>query len=225
MITDDPGTPGDGNWEINIAALSNRTADAKFYQLPLLDANYGVGDRIQLKFEMPWMVEHGDVGGSRDGLNDGLAGVKWRFYDAGENDWQISTYPQVQFCFPGSNPAQNGFADSGTSYLLPLEFVRTFEGWDLNFEVGRWLRPTSQGDTWIGGAVLTKVVQKGFEVIAELHDEVAVHATQNELIFNIGARYELSERYTLLFSAGHDLRNTLGEKNMLMTYVGLQLHL
>jgi len=226
MITDDPGTPGDGNWEINIAAQTNRTVSSdNIDQLPLVDANYGYGDRIQLKFQMPFQFEDDADGSHRNGLNDALVGVKWRFYDAGENDWQISTYPQVQFGFPGSSPAHNNFAQPGTSYLLPLEFVRTFEGWDINFETGRWLRPAGQGDTWIGGFVLTKEVQKGFEVLAELHDEVAVQGTQSELILNFGARYDLSERYTLLFAAGHDLHNTLGEKNTLMTYVGLQLHL
>jgi hypothetical protein len=225
MITDDPGTPGDGHWEINIAALINRTADANLYQLPLIDANYGVGDRIQLKLETPWLLEDEENGSRIDGLGDGLAGVKWRFYDAGENDWQISTYPQVEFGYPSANTARKGLGDAGTSYLLPLEFVRGFENFDINFEIGRWFRPAGQTDTWIGGFVLTHEVQKGFEVIAELHEEAALHGSQDELIMNYGARWDLSERYTLLLSAGRDLHNTLGEKNTLLGYVGLQLHL
>jgi hypothetical protein len=224
MITDDPGTPGDGHWEINIAALSNHADGSTTYQLPLIDANYGVGDRIQLKFEMPWLVQNEEADTYRSAAGDGLAGIKWRFYDGGENAWQISTYPQVEFTFPGSNAPRNGLADDGTNYLLPLEFVRTFEGFDINFECGRWIRQERHDDSWIAGFVLTREIHKGFEVMAELHDEIAVHESQNELILNFGARLDLSERYTLLLSAGRDLHNTMGATNTFLSYAGLQMH-
>jgi hypothetical protein len=223
MITDDPGTPGDGHWEINVAELSNNGGGVTTYQLPLVDANYGVGDRLQLKFEMPWLLQEEANGASRDGAGDGLAGVKWRFYDDGESGWQISTYPQVEFGAPFSNSTHNGLVDSGTSYLLPLEFVHGFDGFDINVEAGRWFRPDSQSDTWIAGFVLTHEVRKGFELLAELHDEAAVHQSQDELILNFGARWDFSEHYTLLMSAGRDLHNTLSETNTLLTYLGLQM--
>ena len=43
MITDDPATPGDGHWEINMASLVNRTSPTSITQLPLIDVNYGLG--------------------------------------------------------------------------------------------------------------------------------------------------------------------------------------
>ncbi len=225
MITDDPGTPGDGHWEINVAALSNHVDGTTTYQLPLVDANYGAGERIQLKFEMPLLLQNEDSGASRHGAGDGLAGVKWRFYDAGENAWQVSTYPQVEFGCPGSNSSHNGLADTGTSYLLPIEFVHGFGEFDINFELGRWFRPAQQKDTWIAGFVLTHEVRKGFELIAELHDEEAVHQLQEELILNFGARWDFSEHehYTLMLSTGRDMHNTLSQTNNLLTYLGLQM--
>jgi hypothetical protein len=223
MITDDPGTPGAGHWEINVAALSSHAAGTTTYQLPLVDVNYGVGDRIQLKLEIPWLLQVETNEGSRSGAGDGLAGVKWRFYDGGERGWRISTYPQVEFELPGSNSARNGLADTGTSYLLPVEFLHGFDGFDINFEFGRWFRPRQQADTWIGGFTLTHEVRKGIELIAELHEESAVHYPQDERILNFGARWDLSDRYTLLLSAGRDLHNSLGKTNTLLTYVGLQV--
>jgi len=223
MITDDPGTPGDGHWEINTAALTNRIGGVGFYQLPLVDINYGVGDRIQLKYQVPWVVtaDHGDL---RGGPGDSLVGLKWRFFDAGPSAWQISTYPQVQFNYTSSSAAR-GLADSGTSLLLPLEFMRNFGSFDLNFEVGRWLRPAEQPDTWIGGLVAGREITKGVELIAEMHDEIQTNSPRSELIANLGARWDLSERYTLLLSAGRDLRNRLAPTNSLLTYVGLQTRL
>lgn len=223
MITDDPGTPGDGHWEINVAALSSHDAGTTTYQLPLVDVNYGIGDSIQLKFEMPWLLQDESSGVSRSGVGDALAGVKWRFYDVGENAWQISTYPQVEFGFPRSNSTHNDLSDNGTSFLLPVEFEHGFEGFDVNFELGRWFRPAQQVDSWIAGGVLTHEVRKGFELIAELHEEATVHQSQDELILNFGTRWDFSRQYTLLLSAGHDLHNTLGNTNTTLGYIGLQM--
>ena len=51
MLTDDPGTPGSAVWEINIAYLEQRTGTERVRSFPHADFNYGVGDRIQLKYE------------------------------------------------------------------------------------------------------------------------------------------------------------------------------
>ena len=223
MMTDDPGTPGDGHWEINAAALSSHVTGETSYQIPLVDANYGIGDRLQLKFEVPWLIQDDERGEAHRGTGDGLAGVKWRFYDAGENGWQSSTYPQVEFGLPLSNSIYNSSADKGTSYLLPFEFLREFEGYDVNFELGRWFRPVQRESSWIAGCVLTYEVRQGFELMAELHDESSTHLSQDELTVNFGTRWDFSKRYTLLFSAGHDFHNDFAKSNLVMTYVGLQI--
>jgi len=224
MITDDPGTPGDGRWEINIAALTNLSVPVNTFQLPLIDMNYGVGDRLQLKYEVPYVVER-EFGESRSGLGASLLGIKWRFYDAGAAAWQVSTYPQLQFNYPDSASPHRGIAAPGTSVLLPLEFERNVAGFDLTVEVGRWLRPAGQGDSWITGAVIGHELCKGFELLAELHEEGSPGFTRNESILNAGARWDLSERYTVLAAVGRDLHNGFGAQNTLLTYLGIQLHL
>ena len=224
MLTDDPGTPGDGHVEINLATLYNHTVAGNSWQLPLVDINYGVGERAQLKFEMPWLLQQGSDGRALRGAGSALAGVKWRFYDAGEHDWQIATYPQVQFNFPRSDSTPGGLVAPGTSYLLPLEFMRGFDGFDINFDLGRWLRPPQQADSWIAGFAFTHELGTGLEWIAELHEEFAVHQAQNELILNLGGRWDVSARYTLLFSAGRDVHNSLGPSNTLLGYLALQIH-
>jgi len=222
MLTDDPGTPGDGHWEINIATLSDHSGDTSTYALPLLDLNYGVGDRLQLKFEMPWIVEHVDGHGHQSGAGNSLAGVKWRFFDAGEDAWQMSMYPQVRTRFPVSG---SPLADGGVAWLLPFEVQRKFGDWGVNFDVGRWLRPAGEGDSWIGGVAIGRELSKNLEVIGELHEEADVHSNRSELTLNFGARWQLSERFTLLASAGSDLHNSLEEESSLLTYLGLQVNL
>jgi hypothetical protein len=220
MITDDPGTPGDRHWEINIATTSDHKSGATEYELPLLDINYGLGDRVQLKFEVPYVIQRGSDS-TRKGAGDSLVGVKWRFFDGGEDGWQISTYPQLETPFRFGD----GLTDSGVRYLLPIEVQHSVGPVGLNFEAGRWLRPGQQGDSWIAGVVVSGEVSKGFDLLAELHDEADLGFHHDELILNLGARYEMSERYSLLFSAGTDLHNGLDAPSSLLTYLAIQIRL
>jgi hypothetical protein len=224
MITDDPATPGDGHWEINIATTSDHQSRATEYELPLLDINYGLGDRIQLKFEVPYVILDGP-GSTRKGAGDSLVGVKWRFFDGGDDGWQISTYPQIETAFRLGDESHDGIAESGVRYLLPIEVQRSLGPVGINFETGRWFRPGQQGDSWIAGVVVSGAVSEGFDLLAELHDEADLGFHHDELILNFGARYDWSDRYSLLMSAGTDLHNGLDAKSNLLTYLALQIRL
>jgi hypothetical protein len=45
LITDDPDTHGPGHWEINIAALREKTHSERRVEVPRVDLNDGVGRR------------------------------------------------------------------------------------------------------------------------------------------------------------------------------------
>jgi hypothetical protein len=93
--TDDPETPGNRHWEINFGWIGDRNPAAGAYQVPDFDINYGLGDRIQLKYEIPIAIEEtrpepatapavpGHVIG---GLGESLLGIKWRFYEHHPHD-------------------------------------------------------------------------------------------------------------------------------------------
>src|SRR5439155_13559799 len=79
LITDDPDTPGPGHWEINIAALMAKTRAQRRVEVPRVDLNYGVGRRIQLKFEVPWVALQDEEQRTETGAGNATVGVKWRF--------------------------------------------------------------------------------------------------------------------------------------------------
>ena len=79
MQTDDPGTPGNNNWEINVAYTVARTREFNVYSVPILDINYGVGSRIQLKYQVPYLFQSTDGGPLESGLSLKLA---WRRFPA-----------------------------------------------------------------------------------------------------------------------------------------------
>src|SRR5580693_10337693 len=66
--TDDPETPGNKHWEINFSWLADRNPQEGSYSIPDFDVNYGLGDRIQLKYELPIAV-HEDRGNSGEVQN------------------------------------------------------------------------------------------------------------------------------------------------------------
>src|ERR1700686_228546 len=119
FVTDDPGTPAPGHWEINVALLANDQPGARTFEAPLVDANYGWGERVQLKFEIPWIVGDTSEVSSASGLGAGIFGVKWRFLDETTSFLSVATYPQFAFR-TASSSVQKGLVDSGTSFLLPL---------------------------------------------------------------------------------------------------------
>jgi hypothetical protein len=51
MITDDPGTPGNGHWENNVAIAFAHRPNEWSIDAPAIDLNYGWGDHIQLTLQ------------------------------------------------------------------------------------------------------------------------------------------------------------------------------
>ncbi len=221
MITDDPGTPGPGNWEINAAATGSHRASSTAGELPLLDLNYGVGDRLQLKYEVAWVtrVDAGRV--PRSGMGNSLLGVKWRFFDAGADAWAVSTYPQVELRNPASHSSQRGLVSQGTGVLLPLELQRKLANTGVNIEVGRELHSRTENG-WFGGLVIGQEITGRLEVMSELHAECGASLHRSTLSLNLGSRIAMQRWGVLLISVGRDLRNTWEERSRVFGYLGWQ---
>jgi hypothetical protein len=83
LETDDPGTPGPGHVELNVSAQAERDVSGTVYDAPRLDANVGVGARLQLKLEVPWRVATAPAQPTETGIGNVGVGVKWRFAEQG----------------------------------------------------------------------------------------------------------------------------------------------
>jgi hypothetical protein len=90
--TDDPDTPGNKHWEVNIGFIGERNPGGGDYQVPDFDINYGLGDRLQLKYEVPIAIHEtraqpasgtdpATTGTVIGGLGESLLGIKWRYYE------------------------------------------------------------------------------------------------------------------------------------------------
>ena len=94
MEMDDPGTPGSRGIEVNFVGTLLKLGSARSSE-SLFDANYGIGDRLQLKYERPYLTEQADGTDMQQGLGATEIGVKWRFMD--RHGLAIAFYPQYQF--------------------------------------------------------------------------------------------------------------------------------
>jgi hypothetical protein len=54
LVTDDPDTPENGNWEINATVIAAQNHQRWDLAAPDLDINYGLGEYVQLKFDANW---------------------------------------------------------------------------------------------------------------------------------------------------------------------------
>lgn len=220
FIGDDPGTPGDGNFEINLAAYAERHPTERIYNAPILDANYGWGPRIQLKYQAPYLVDGTDGGPTRSGLGKSLAGVKWRFYDSGEDGLQISTYPQLEFNNPTSS-LQRGLVDYGTRFYLPIELTKKIGPFVVNPEVGYWFAG-SKGAAWATGLVVGRDVSKKLELDGELYDTANTNGSNHWNTLDGGGRYKLGQHFVLLFMAGRSFRGPTSGQPQFFGYLGMQ---
>lgn len=240
FITDDPGTPGNKHWEINLGWIGNHNPAASFYQVPDIDMNYGWGDRIQLKYELPLAAATDENNTTRAGLGESLLGVKWRPYEhhasgepkTGENMvFSLGTYPQVSINNPTS-AVRRGLVENGPQYYLPLEFTTKAGPINFNGEVGRWFGNRQVPSRWARGLIAGHEFSGRFELYAEVYDlqdanRIGGGPKQRALTGDIGGRRTLdrSGHLRLLFMGGRALQSVSrqnSEPNWI-AYLGLQI--
>jgi hypothetical protein len=221
LITDDPDTPGPGYWEINIAVLMEKTRAQRHVEVPRVDLNYGVGRRIQLKFEMPWVALQHEEQRTETGAGNATVGVKWRFIgqEGARIAWSI--YPQLDFNTAHASVTK-GIEDEGRQFLMPTEITMEMFHLEINGEVGRNFVENGSG-SWIFGLSTEGHVLPRLELLAELHGERLTDST--EVIAVGGGRLKLTSRMILLMAIGHSVRGLPEEECRTYAYAGLQLNL
>lgn len=222
LISDDPGTPGDGKWEINVAFVMEKLESENRMEAPILDLNYGWGEYIQIKFEIPYIVLHEEGNGTKGGLGNSALGVKWRFLDEEPNGFDVSCYPQLEFNTPGSSSDDRGLVDEGAQFVLPFQAAKGFGPVGLNLELG-YVFIEHDMDEWLCGLALEYEIFDGFKVMGEIAGTALRDFNEHELVANLGAAWQVSTHLALLMSVGRSIHNSEGDGAELLSYIGVQL--
>jgi hypothetical protein len=239
FITDDPGTPGNKHWEINFGWIANHNPANAAYETPDIDMNYGWGDRIQLKYELPMAVATDANNTTRAGLGESLLGVKWRpfeYHRGGEAKsdenmlFSLGTYPQASINNPTS-AVRRGIVENGPQYYLPIEFTAK-TGWvNWNGEVGHWFGNKLIPSRWGRGLIAGHEFNDRLELYSEVYDlqdanRIGPAPKQRELTLDLGGRQSLnhSNKIRLLFMGGRAIQAVTrqnSEPNWI-AYLGVQ---
>jgi hypothetical protein len=240
FITDDPGTPGNRNWEINFGWIGDHNPGQAYYQLPDVDLNYGWGERIQLKYELPLAAATDAKDTTRAGLGESLLGLKWRPYEhhrsgepkSSENAiFSLGTYPQASINNP-TGAVRRGIVENGPQYYLPVEFTANLGPIDLDGEVGRWIGNKLTPSRWGRGLIAGHKFGDRLEFYGEIYDlqdadRIGGKPKQRELTADLGGRQTLdrSGHLRLLFMGGRGIQAVTrqnSEPNWI-AYVGVQI--
>lgn len=191
--SDDPDTPGKRNWEINTVLIGDRNPSEGSYVTPNIDVNYGLANRVQLKYELPLSI-HESRGSSSHvaaGLGNSLLGVKWRFYshhprteapdETGKrkSNFAMSIYPQLLLNNP-TRSVRRDIVEPGPQLLIPLEANARIGPIRISGEFGYWFTSKDVPNSWIRGVIVGHEFRKKTELYIELYDEAATRETRGE---------------------------------------------
>jgi hypothetical protein len=219
MVTDDPDTPGDGHWEINLAAIGSHSRDGRWdIAAPDADINYGWGEHLQLKVDVPWATIREPGHSAKSGLGSVDVGVKWRFVDMEDSGYSMSIYPQFLSNWLDSSK-RRGITSANDEFFLPFEVATRVGGFGLDGEIGRNFVQSDSG-RWMVGGVVSHGCGETLECLVEVHESYAPH--QSETLLNFGMRWKVDESVVLLASAGREFGVRTSDQTTSVLYLGVQ---
>jgi len=239
FITDDPGTPGNRHWEVNLGWMASHNPSHSSYNAPNFDFNYGWGDRLQLKYEVPLAVATDENDTTHAGLGESLLGIKWRPYEhhrAGEPksdenmNFSLGTFPQASINNPTS-AVRREIVEPGPQYYLPVEFTARLGPVSIDGEVGRWLGNRHVPGRWGRGLIAGHEFSERLELYGEIYDlqdanRIGSTPKQRELTFDVGGRQTLDRKghLRLLFMAGRAIQAVTRQNSepSWIAYLGVQ---
>jgi hypothetical protein len=194
---DDPGTPGTGEYEINLTTDADLSKDDRKLNLFYLDANVGVLPRIlgheipsQLKFEVPFSGARPTGQPYSFGLGGATLGFKLNFYTNENTGLSLSLYPQAEFSPRGS--ARKGLAEPGQTLLVPLLLSKQLSHATLviNGGIEQPFHDPARKTTGSFGAGLGRAITRKFALMSEIHGESAFDfSSHRDLVWNVGVIY------------------------------------
>ena len=207
MQTDDTETPGPNNWEINLGLIGDLAGSERRIEAPLLDINYGRGDNLQFKYEVPYVFSRqpnpdagGDVFVGAHGIGDSIFGVKYRFYDNNDTGLSFAVYPQVQFETPGG---ARRVSEGRTVFILPVIMTREFEHSSITANVG--IEASSDQRRYFASFGVGRRLTDHVALLAEIVGTDLNATDEKHVLLNFGLRRKITDTQSVSGSLGHDV--------------------
>ncbi len=219
FATDDPEPVPYQHWEIYTASQVTREHGGDWSgTLPHVEINYGVTPDVQLHLIAPMAFSSPKGGNAQYGYGDTELGMKYRFVPETDYLPQIATFPLIEL--PTGDQAL-GLGSGHTDLFLPIWLQKSFGKWTSYGGGGYWINPGPENQNWwFVGWLLQRKITEHLTLGAEIfHGTASEREGSSETKINGGGIWDLSERYHILFSAGHSVQ---GPSN-LIGYLAFQI--
>ena len=171
LATDDPGTPGSHNFEVNLISSCDQISGAKSCENGL-DAAFGIGEKTQLRISKALIRDSNSTGPAFSGHGQTDIGVKHRFYD--QDGLKLAVYPTFKLDDASRVTNTDGsLADSeGRSIYLPLIVSKDLGKYTVVTNVGRRLNlDHTENNSVFTSMAVGRAVGQNMRVMAELASE------------------------------------------------------
>jgi hypothetical protein len=218
FVTDDPEPVAYQHWEIYTASQPTHDRGGWSGTLPHFEVNYGAVPNLQLHLIAPVAFSAPNGGITQFGYGDTELGMKYRFVKETDYLPQIGTFPLVEL--PTGDHAR-GLGSGNTDVFLPIWLQKSFGKWTTYGGGGYWINPGQDNrNWWYAGWLLQRQITEHFTLGAEIfHETTPQWGGSSNTKMNGGGIWDLSDRYHILFSAGH----TVQGPSSFIGYVAFQI--
>jgi len=201
--TDDPEPVDFRHWEYYISSINNHTPGTWSGTLPHLEFNYGVVPGMQLHVLLPMNYTQQSGHENMLGYADTEVGIKYRFIRESDNSPMVGIFPIVEI----PTIKNNGFSDGKTKIYLPVWLQKSWGKLSSYGGAGYWINPGTNNKNWIftGWELqyeFSKTLMLGGEVF---YHTASTNDSKSVAGFNIGGSVNPSEKFHIIFSAGHSV--------------------
>lgn len=206
--TDDPEPVELGHWEVYGFSTGTKVEGDTAGTLPGLEVNYGAAPDLQLHLIAPVAFNAPAGGPTSFGAGDTELGFKYRFVAEDKDGWrpQIGIFPLFE---APTGDVRRGLGTGHPHEFFPVWIQKSFGDWLTYGGGGYWHNPgAGNKDYWFTGWLLQRQVTEALALGAEVfHQTADVVGGSASTGFNVGAVYDFTDNYHLLFSAGRGIQD------------------
>jgi len=203
--TDDPETVRYKHWEYYISSMNTSQFGVWSGTCPHFEINYGLVPNVQVHLLLPINYDYTRHQGSNFGYADTEFGIKYRFIQETENSPQVGIFPIIEIPTIKNSEFSNGKA----KIFLPVWAQKSWGKLTTYGGVGYWINPGTGNKNWIySGWEIQYDISPGITLGGEFYYHSAdTRDSKSATGFNLGGSFNISEKFHIIFSAGHSITN------------------
>lgn len=215
FFTDDPQPVDLYHWEFYVSSINTLHPDVWSGTAPHIEVNYGLITNLQVHLLLPLNYNYTPHGTADFGYGNTEFGIKYCFIHETDNRPQIGIFPILEIPTIKNPEFSNGKAQ----VFIPVWAQKSWSKLTTYGGLGYCINPGINNKNWIfTGWEIQVDISPGFMMGGELYYHTAdANDSKSVTAFSIGGSVNFTQKFHLLFSAGHSLMND----NFLTSYLGL----